>query len=153
MIDLQVLFVPYSSDGTTTNDCTYSQSNLLPFRIHHYQRLLHHLPSYISSRYLNQLQLKSTFPHYWVLLPYHQSPKLFQPLHFVNQFFLIFFFGGGFFVPLFISSSSEWPRFFLNNYINISFKEIFIDSVEKKYLQIRVALSGSLFKTSLRSRG
>ena len=62
MIDLQVLFVPYSSDGTTTNDCTYSQSNLLPFRIHHYQRLLHHLPSYISSRYLNQLQLKSTFP-------------------------------------------------------------------------------------------
>ena len=152
MIDLQVLFVPYSSDGT--NNCI----SIVPYSFDDTNNsslpaLLHHLPSYISSRYLNQLQLKSTFPHYWVLLPYHQSPKLFQPLHFVNQFFLIFFWGGGFFVPLFISSSSEWPRFFLNNYINISFKEIFIDSVEKKYLQIRVALSGSLFKTSLRSRG
>ena len=54
------------------------------------------------------------------------------------------------FLLLFILSCFEWPQFSFNNYINISFKEIFIDSVECKF---QVALSGSLFKTSLQSRG
>ena len=61
MIDLQVLFVPYSSDGT--NNCI----SIVPYSFDDTNNsslpaLLHHLPSYISSRYLNQVQLKSTFP-------------------------------------------------------------------------------------------
>ena len=40
--------------------------------------------------------------------------------------------------------------FFFNNFINVSFKDIFIDSAEYKF---RDAFSGSFFKNSLRSRG
>ena len=60
-VNLQVSFVPYSSDGTY-NCISHSQSNLFLFQIHQYHHLLHHLPSYISSRYLNQLLLSSTLP-------------------------------------------------------------------------------------------
>ena len=81
----------------------------------------------------------ATQEHFPTLLGSFAIPlvsKIVPAITFCKPIFFNFFFGGGggFFVPLFISSSSEWPRFFLNNYINISFKEIFIDSVEKKYL-------------------
>ena len=54
------------------------------------------------------------------------------------------------FLPLFILSPFEWHWFSFNNSINVSFKEIFIDSAECKF---HVALSGSLFKTSFWLRG
>ena len=99
------------------------------------------LPALITSSSLLHIQQISkstaTQEHFPTLLGSFATPlvsKIVPAITFCKPIFFNFFWGGGFFVPLFISSSSEWPRFFLNNYINISFKEIFIDSVEKKYL-------------------
>ena len=67
------------------------------FRIHQYHHLLHHLPSYISSRYLNQLLLSSTLPtikffHHTTCLQNSSSHYILQTKFSFLEFIYLFLF-------------------------------------------------------------